>query len=713
MNNTSDKPNNLSKIKYKQKKNNIPINLNSNPIPCQFTFKNKINYIASNYLSNGKKIQIEKNSNHSNHENKEDYLTLINKNSKFQNSSTNSNNILSQHRINYQKSNNSINKQIKKNSYASANSMNSNTSHQPPKNSKLNYKNLSLSKTRKNIITTRNFIDNSKNRTKKIPTKKKFQNQFNSNKVISTSFSNNNILTAKPISKEKMKNKISALATNPNRNNNFAKIINNRHHIRHNTANFCNKEINNILIPQQQKKESKKKVLSPRLNNYANNNEVKNSKSKNLNKKFNSGILTNKFIKDNSKSKSKNNDKIDNIDNNNKYSRINSHKLLNKHKIQNCLIYQTKNPQSIASQIECKYSNLLLKSKINNKKIQVNKNNINNNKLSSAKPHYIKSIPTPIQKIQQNNNNNLNKNLKLKLPHHLQINIIKKNKNGIDIKKESSSKKNLNSYNDSSLYNYNNIIDSEKLYSNYDTNSDEENLPNLSNKYKDIIKKKIELKNENFNKKNKTEITYTNNIMINNSSNNILIDINYISNTQKNFNEENMKNNLKKIPKNILISNYLSSKQNIENKKNTNSHTNNNEIFHPKKDLKNQIIENNLFDQDNLSELPNDYDDKFDDLNAIINKIDFGVVLVGAESIFSYENKCYKKYSEKFDVLFGGKMFKRYNSNVYSSCKPKKIMDKVIGSSNSKTNPSSSKKNIGCNLYNDLNLAQEVYNNVY
>ena len=174
-----------------------------------------------------------------------------------------------------------------------------------------------------------------------------------------------------------------------------------------------------------------------------------------------------------------------------------------------------------------------------------------------------------------------------------------------------------------------------------------------------------------------------------------------------------MKNNLKKIPKNILISNYLSSKLNIENKKNTNSHTNNNEIFHPKKDLKNQIIENNLFDQDNLSELPNDYDDKFDDLNAIINKIDFGVVLVGAESIFSYENKCYKKYSEKFDVLFGGKMFKRYNSNVYSSCKPKKIMDKVIGSSNSKTNPSSSKKNIGCNLYNDLNLAQEVYNNVY
>ena len=719
MNNISDQSKNSQNIKHKQKKNSIPINLNSNPTPCQFSFKNKRNQIASNYLSNSKKIQITKNSNYSNIENKNDYWTLINNNPKFQNHSTNYNNILSQQRINYQKSKNSVNKHIKKNSSSSASSMIPNTSHQPQQTSKFNYKNSNLSKNKKNIGTTRNFIDNSKNRTKKVPMKRKFQNQFNNKKVISTSFSNNNILSAKPVSKENIDNKISAVATNPNRDNNFAKINNNSHHIRHNTANFCKKEINNILTQNQQQKVSKKKLLSPRLNSNAKNNEGKNSKSKNLTKKHNSGILINKLLKDNRKTKSKSNDKIDNNNNeNNKYTKINNHKMLNKHQTQNYLIHHAKNSKSIADQIEYKYSNLLLKSKNNNnnKKIQVNKNNINNNKLSSAQPHYIKSIPTPLQKVQQNNNNNnnnLNKDLKLKLAaHRLQINKIMKKKIGIDINKKWSSKKSLNSNNDSSLYNHNNR-DPEKLYINYnyDTNSDEENLPNLNNKYKDMLKKKIEIDNVSFNQKNKTEITYNNNIMINNSNNNILIDLNYISNTQNNCNGEKVKNNLEKIPKNF-ISNYLSNKQKIETKKNTNIHTHNNEIIHPKKSLKNQIIENNLFDEDNLNELPDDLDDKFDDLNAIINKIDFGIVFVGAESIFSLESKSYKKFLEKFDILFGGKIFKRYNSNIYSSCKPKKIMDKAVGSSNSKTNPSTSKKTIGCNLYNDLNLVQELNNNM-
>ena len=711
MSNIQDQSKILPNIKYKQKKHSIPINLNSNPYPCQFTFKNKISQVASNYLSNNKKIQIVKNSNYSNIEKKNDYWTLISNNPKFQNYSTNSNNILSQQRINYLKPKNSLNKHIKKNSSASASSMIPNSSYHSQINSNLNHKNSNLSKTRKNIGTTRNLAENSKNRTKKVPMKRKFQNQFNNKKIISTSFSNNNILTAKPISKEIIDNKISAVATNPNRDNNFAKIKNNNHHIRHNTASFCKKEINNILSRQQQKV-SKRNLLSPRSNNLVNNNEEKNNKNKNITKKYNSGILINKLLKENSKNKLKSYDKIDSSNENNKYTKINNHKLLNKLQTQNCLIHHVKNTQSVANQIEYKYSNLLLRSKINNKKIQVNKNNnINNNKLSSAQPHYIKSIPTPIQKIQQNSNsNNLNKDLKLKLGHHLQVNKIMKKKIGIDINKKLSSKKSLNSNNDSSIYNHNNL-DSQKLYINYETNSDEENLPNLNNKYKDILKKKIEIDNEILNKKNKTEITYNNNFMLNNS-NNILIDINYISNTQKNCNGEKSKNNIEKIPKNIIISNYLTCKQKIENKKNINLHTHNNEIIHPKKELKNQIIENKLFDEDNLNELPDDVDDKFDDLNAIINKIDFGVVLVGAESIFSYESKSYKKFSEKFDVLFGGKIFKRYNSNIYSSCKPKKIMDKVIGTSNSKTNPSSSKKTMGSNLYNDLNLAQEVNNNV-
>ena len=48
-------------LNTKDKRKSIPININSNPKPSQFTFSNPINVVAASYLSMGQKINILKN----------------------------------------------------------------------------------------------------------------------------------------------------------------------------------------------------------------------------------------------------------------------------------------------------------------------------------------------------------------------------------------------------------------------------------------------------------------------------------------------------------------------------------------------------------------------------------------------------------------------------------------------------------------------------
>ena len=126
-----------------------------------------------------------------------------------------------------------------------------------------------------------------------------------------------------------------------------------------------------------------------------------------------------------------------------------------------------------------------------------------------------------------------------------------------------------------------------------------------------------------------------------------------------------------------------------------------------KKLINNNIIANTLFDKDNLDELPKDYDEKFNDLFSIINKINFGKILLCSEGIFTPEGKIYTKYKDKFDKYYDNKFMKKANSYLNSSNKPKKIMQMGTLTSNAKTNFSSSKKN----LINDLNVVKEF--NVY
>ena len=105
--------------------------------------------------------------------------------------------------------------------------------------------------------------------------------------------------------------------------------------------------------------------------------------------------------------------------------------------------------------------------------------------------------------------------------------------------------------------------------------------------------------------------------------------------------------------------------------------------------------------------MPKDYDEKFNDLFSIINKINFGKILLCSEGIFTPEGNIYTKYKDKFDKYYDNKFMKKATSYFNSSNKPKKIMQMGTLTSNAKTNFSSSKKN----LINDLNVVKEF--NVY
>ena len=117
-----------------------------------------------------------------------------------------------------------------------------------------------------------------------------------------------------------------------------------------------------------------------------------------------------------------------------------------------------------------------------------------------------------------------------------------------------------------------------------------------------------------------------------------------------------------------------------------------------KENLKDNKIFNDLFREENLEDLPEDYDENFNDLYSIINKINFGRVLVGVEGFFTHEGKTYKKYKDIFDKFYDKLYLKKRNINSNSNAKKKNVMDATSMASNAKTNYSSSKKGIVNNI---------------
>ena len=371
-------------------------------------------------------------------------------------------------------------------------------------------------------------------------------------------------------------------------------------------------------------------------------------------------------------------------------------------------ITKENNSDFYISQLNDKISNILLK---NNEDI----NNIQNN--------------------YTNNNTNINTNInKIINEEYIQ--------NKEKIENKDNNKDDNNKFDDNDNVNDNdndNIDDDNKIDGN--DNIDDNNKIDLnikSNIDKDLIKENILHKNnKNINNKYYYDVNCNSN---NSTTNNI--------NNKNDYSIDN-------IPGPININNKITLKtkksidnelQNITDLNNSNPNNNKNKNIEEKNKEENEIIKikieknekkpinndtnkikiiinnqkneklinnnikNNLFDEDNLDDLPEDYDENFNDLYSIINRINFGSVLVCVEGLFTPEGRTYKRYREKFDKFYDKLFIKKGNSFSNSNNKPKKIVEVAGLTSNTKTNSSSSKKAIVSPniMYNDLNIVKEL-----
>ena len=250
-----------------------------------------------------------------------------------------------------------------------------------------------------------------------------------------------------------------------------------------------------------------------------------------------------------------------------------------------------------------------------------------------------------------------------------------------------------------------------------DQTPNNENIYNNNNNYQKInYNSNASTTNNNYYGNNKGDYSIDNNITDLTNGNNKA----YIKN-KENINNLNINNNIPDIAnsnnKKILNKNLKNEKLNHTNNKNQYNIsyenniniTKNNDSINNKKIIDNNI-NNNLFDEDNLNDLPEDYDENFNDLYSIINKMNFGNVLICVEGYFTPEGRAYKKYKDKFDKYYDKLFAKKGNSFANSNNKPKKIMEGISLTSNTKTSSSSSKKNINP-MYNDLNIVKDL--NIY
>ena len=214
----------------------------------------------------------------------------------------------------------------------------------------------------------------------------------------------------------------------------------------------------------------------------------------------------------------------------------------------------------------------------------------------------------------------------------------------------------------------------------------------------------------------KNDNTKINNIIKNDNENN-LTDVMYPTLNEKNLTHENILHKKLDIEENISSSEKKINKtKQFEIKKDIFSLKNNdkdNEQIKPNffEKIKDNKISNNLFDEENLEDLPEDYDENFNDLYSIINKMNFGSVLVCVEGLFTPEGRTYKKYKDKFDKFYDKTYSKKGNSFANSNAKPNKRIEGLSVTSNAKTESSSSKKNVINAKYNDLNIVKDL--NVY
>ena len=323
-------------------------------------------------------------------------------------------------------------------------------------------------------------------------------------------------------------------------------------------------------------------------------------------------------------------------------------------------------------------NNLNNKNNINNKIVyDDNKKLIDNKKIENEK-NYGKKVDN---KMSSDNNTEINKKeVKNKEPNG-PINLLNDiwNNNYKKINK----KNNFISNNNSTTNNYiNNKYD-------YSTDNIPEPISNITKKndIKDNIQNITDFNNSNI----------KNNIIEKNDDKTIKNKNNEEINLEKENSKEEIENDKKD---DLDKEDFINCDKDILDNKNYDNKDDNNKLINN--------IKNILFDEDNLDELPDDYDENFNDLYSIINKMNFGNVLVCVEGLFTPEGRTYKKYKDKFDKSYDKTFFKKGNSFSNSNNKPKKIIE--VATSNAKTNSSSSKKKniVSPNLMNDLNIVKEL-----
>ena len=745
---------NESNIENKIKKNIMPITITTNINPNNYVFVNKKSQISSLYLKMGEKMKSKRLKNTkscSNFQNSEDSskndisnnsLKLSNF-SMLKNLKTNSN--LSEYNEmwgyatnkiqNYEqkipdKQNYLIHVNLNRNHTSSISNFILNKKNRKAKFSK-NKNIISLNNSELynslNCLSSRNkfYPKNGEKSSdlKKIKNNmktKKFKFHFNErkkNKYISTSFCNLNITKNINLNQTLQKSENRIIYNNSSKNKIVSRISKERkiQHSRFNTMFIDEKDINEKFIKKnnilKQKIILNKNLIKHNNSVLSINNKekiqkfndslfkIKNNQNLNLNFHIKNSLSTNEnnnYINENNLlSKEKNGiKKIDKINNNNN---------------------KNKNKKNINPIIErkVKINRKDLLQEIRNK-IDIKKKIENNNKPKKTEKNKIKEFSKIIVLDEYKTkkpsfnfyNNKLNQNSKtsnierfnktkrdgIKNKNNLILNN-SKSKENLEIEKIKSfkSKKNKNN----SIINGN--IDKNILIKNInnDKSIKEFNIIDFSNE-PDIRSFPFQLMNQkktNY-KKPLIKITTHSNISFNKNN----LDKEPLSSSAIN-NSQIMTIN----QNNILIKdkNLIIKKKKIGN---NSFHINKRLICYSSRETNNNNIEikNSLFDNENLEELPQNYDEKFNDLYAVVHKINFGSVLIGAESLFSSDSQKYKEFQYNFDLAF----IKKYNKPNMEENKGK-YLKKTNNSCSTKTDFSSSNKNFYKNIYNNSVIPNE------
>ena len=497
---------------------------------------------------------------------------------------------------------------------------------------------------------------------------KNYHSNINNNNLIKDNYNTNNIIHHMKNSRSINMNipgikKICVKQKEPKKSN----IIQNKNNDNNNNAKFSNKPIptpsqklkGGILPSQRNIKINLAKFLDD-VKNKQNNKLVMGRKSlsiKRITKENNSDFSLSQLNDKFTQKILKNNDEGNDIGNYNINTKQNINKTIQEDNIRIKKLEEEKENE--------KYNDI-------DNNILIDTNYISN--INKANKNRLSSMPTNIINEISNNNANIYNNL---------------NYNKLNYNENASTTTNNNYYGkNKSDYSVDNIPDltnnnlNNKGFLKNKENINELNINNVTDVNKQKNKNEININSQNINNKNNRK---QNNSNTNNTNDNNSHDISSIDN-----NNNNKKNNIS-VDTNISKNNDMKY-DNINNKK---------------IDI-NVNISNNLFDDDNLDELPKDYDENFNDLYSIINKMNFGNVLVCVEGLFTPEGRTYKKYKDKFDKFYDKLYTKKGNSFANSNIKPKKIMEGISMTSNTKTNSSSSKKNIINPMYNDLNIVKDL-----